>query len=357
MSGLESPKAVPISLEDLIALNEEIAALVRAGIPLELGLGSSRGTPKNLRAITERLRLEMARGGSLPEALQRCGADLPPSYLAVVEAGLKSNRLSDALISSAAFARTLLEMQRGLRSALVYPVLVLCVAYGFFLVMLSDLLPRMINMLTEANATPDSLVRALQFLSQTVVYWGPALPAGALLGAIWMGLVPLGVSQRPAAMLDRLRFLPWMGRIVNDVQSASFCQLLALLVERDVPLPEALEVSGSASADDRLARECRQIASELRKGLPLNQALQTSRRLPAFTRWMLSAGQAQGALPSVMATLGDVYRLRARSRLELFRMSAPLILTVVLGGGAVAAYAFLLFVPMRNLLMELTNSG
>jgi type II secretory pathway component PulF len=357
MSTPESPKAEPISLEDLIALNEEIAALVRAGIPLEVGLGYSRGTPRNLRAITERLRLEMERGSSLPDALRRCGAELPPSYLALVEAGIKSNRLSDALVSAAAFARTLRAMQRSLRTSLVYPTLVLCVAYGFFLVMLSDLVPRMIIMLNEAHTTPDSLVHGLQFLSQTIVYWGPAIPAIAVAVAIWAGLIPSGSSQRPAVMLDRLRFIPWLQRIVNDVQSSSFCHLLALLVERNVPLPEALEVSGSASADALLERECRQIAAQLRKGQPLTQALQSSRRLPAFTRWMLTAGQTQGALPSVMASLGDVYRLRAQSRIELFRMSAPLLLTLLLGGGAVAAYAFLVFVPMRNLLIDLTHSG
>jgi general secretion pathway protein F len=357
MSEPEVPKAAPISLEDLIALNEEIAALVRAGIPLEVGLGDAHSTPKNLRAITDRLRLEMERGGSLPGALRKCGAELPPSYLALVEAGLKSNRLSDALVSAAAFARSLLEMQQSLRSALIYPVLVLCVAYGFFLLLLGDLLPRMIHMLAQVRATPDALVRALQFLSHTVAYWGPAVPVCALVAAIWMGLVPLAAPQRPAVMLSRLRFLPWTGRIVGDVQSASFCHLLGLLVDREVPLPEALELSGSASADDTLARECRQIAGDLRQGLPLKQALQTSRRLPAFTRWMLAAGQTQGALPAVMATLGDVYRLRAGSRIALFRMSAPLILTVVLGGGAVAAYALLLFVPMRNLLLELSKAS
>lgn len=357
MFGPELPKPEPISLEDLIALNEEIAALVRAGIPLEVSLGYARNAPKNLRAITDRLRQEMEQGSDLPDALRKSGAQLPPSYLAIVEAGLKSNRLSDALISAAAFARTLLEMQRSLRTSLVYPVLVLCVAYGFFLLMLNDLLPRMTAMLIEAHVNPGQLVQGLEFLARTMIYWAPALPIIGLLAAAWLGLIPLGMSQRPAVLLDRLRFLPWLRRIVNDVQSASFCHLFSLLVERDVPLPEALEAAGSASADDALAKECRRIADELRKGVPLSQAMRSSQRLPAFTRWMLSAGQTQGALPSVMATLADVYRLRAQSRIELFRMSAPLILTMLLGGGAVGLYAFLLFVPIRNMLMELTNVG
>jgi type II secretory pathway component PulF len=357
MSGPKPPKPEPISLEDLIALNEEIAALVRAGIPLEVGLGYAHNAPKNLRAITDRLRQEMEQGSNLTDALRKCGAQLPPSYLAIVEAGLKSNRLSDALISAAAFARTLLEMQRSLRTSLVYPILVLCVAYGFFLVMLNDLLPRMTAMLIETHVNPGQLVQGLEFLSRTIFYWAPALPIFGLIAAVWIGLIPLGASQRPAVLLDRMRFLPWLRRIVNDVQSASFCHLFSLLVERDVPLPDALEAAGAASADERLAKECRQIAVQLRTGLPLQQALRTSRRLPAFTRWMLSAGQTQGALPSVMATLSDVYRLRAQSRIELFRMSAPVMLTMLLGGGAVALYAFLLFLPIRNMLMELTNAG
>ncbi len=357
MSGLEAPKAEPISLEDSHRAQRGDCGPRARRHPVGIGLGRIEGGPENLGAITQRLRREMERGSSLVDALKNCGAEFPPSYLALVEAGLKSNRLSDALISAAAFARTVLEIQRSLRSTLVYPVIVLCVAYAFFLVLLTDLLPRIIHMMTEVRFTPDSLLLALRFLSQTVIYWGPALPIVVVIMAIWTGLLPLGASQRPTAVIGRLRFLPWIGRIVNDVQSASFCHLLSLLVEREVPLPEALEVAGTASADSRLARECREIAAGLRKGLPLGQVLKTSRRLPAFTRWMLAAGQTQGALPAVMATLGDVYRLRARSRIELFRMSAPLILTTVLGGGAVAAYAFLLFVPMRDLFLQLTDSA
>ncbi len=331
---------------------------MRAGIPLELGLGGSREAPKNLGAITQRLRREMERGSSLVDALKNCGAEFPPSYLALVEAGLKSNRLSErAHLGGGLCANTARSPAQFPEGALVYPVIVLCVAYAFFLVLLTDLLPRIIHMMTEVRFTPDTLLLALHFLSQTVIYWGPALPIVVVILAIWTGLLPLGASQRPTAVIGRLRFLPWLGRIVNDVQSASFCHLLSLLVEREVPLPEALEVSGTASADSRLANECHQIAASLRKGLPLSQVLKTSRRLPAFTRWMLAAGQTQGALPAVMATLGDVYRLRARSRIELFRMSAPLILTIVLGGGAVAAYAFLLFVPMRDLFLQLTDSA
>lgn len=354
MSQEIPPIAEPISLADLIALNEEIAALVRIGIPLEVGLGGSGGLPKNLQAVTERLRSEMERGASLPDALKACGAELPPSYLALVEAGVKSNRLSDALTSAAAFARSLLEMQHHARSALIYPVLVLVIAYGFFLVLLWQLVPRIGEML-EQVAKPNSLFGILDFLSRTILYWGPAIPVLCFLAAIWMGIIPTALSRRPSVALNRLRWVPWLRRILIDVQSASFCHLLSMLVEREVPLPDALELSASASSDRKLSRECATIAAELRKGVPLNQALRTARRLPAFTRWMLTAGQSQGELPAVMATLANIYRRRARSQTEMFQIAAPLLMTAVIGGSAVAAYALFLFVPVRDLFMDLSN--
>ena len=227
----------------------------------------------------------------------------------------------------------------------------LSVAYAFFLVLLTDLLPRIIDMLTDIRFTPDSLLLALHFLSQTVIYWGPALPIVVMILAIWTGLLPLGASQRPAAVISRLRFMPWLGRIVNDVQSASFCQLLSLLRRRDVPLPEAIEISGTASADLRLAGECREIAAGLRKGLPLNEVLKTSRRLPAFTRWMLAAGQTQGALPGGDGDFGRRVSPAGPIADRTFPLfQPPLILTIVLESYQVTtAYAFLLFVPMRDL--------
>jgi general secretion pathway protein F len=351
----QRPPAVPISLQDLIALNDEIAALVRAGIPLEVGLGATQDLPTKLQGLTERLRRQMEQGASLPTALRSCGADLPPSYLALVEAGIKSNRLTDALVSAAAFCRALLEMQQQARSALVYPLLVLCVAYAFFLFLLHALLPRIVSLLVQAGTPPGRLLEVLESMSATAWLWGPLVPFVAIVAALWTGILPSSIADKPAIVLLRLRWVPWLRRILRDVQSASYCHLLGILVDRAVPLPDALELAASASGDKPLLAECRRIAADLRRGVPLDQAMQTARRLPAFTRWLMSAGQGQGELPSVMATVADIYRRRARSQMELFRMSAPLVLTVILGGGAVAAYAILLFLPMRNLFMDLSN--
>src|SRR3954469_24336539 len=122
-----------IGLEDLIALNDEIAALVRAGVPLERGLldvgGDLRG---RLRAIATALGERMSRGASLPQALEAEGERIPRVYRAVVEAGLRTGRLAVALEGLARFARGVAELRRVVGLALIYPLLVMVVAYTLF---------------------------------------------------------------------------------------------------------------------------------------------------------------------------------------------------------------------------------
>jgi len=343
--------AKPISLADLIAFNEEVASLVRVGLPIEVGLGGAEA-PKSIRQITARFREELRRGSSVRQALDDSGVQFPPSYLAIVEAGLRSNRLNDALVSAGAFARTLLEMQHQIRAALVYPVLLFTIAYAFFLLLLKELVPRINGLVTVSGGTPQPLLQVLEYLSQTMLYWGPALPVLVLFALLAAGVIPLPLVRPSAALLERIHVLPWVGRIVRDSQSAGFCQLLAILVDREVPLPVSLELASASTGNRRLADECRRIAADLRRGVPFGEALQTAVALPAFTRWMLASGNDQGGLAAVMATLSDIYRRRSDSQRQLFSLSAPLILTVVIGGTAVALYCVMVFLPMRDLFMQ-----
>src|SRR5581483_8884337 len=94
----------------------------------------------------------------LPEALRSCASELPPSYLALVEAGLKTNRLSDSLVAAARLSRTLAEMQQYLRTAMVYPLFVVAVAYAFFLLLVYDLFPRMARMFADSLPSSNALV-------------------------------------------------------------------------------------------------------------------------------------------------------------------------------------------------------
>src|SRR6516165_9780269 len=101
----EAAARAPLSLEQLIALNEEILALARAGMPLERGmLDLGADLPGRLRVITNTLGQRMRAGESLSDALAASGGGIPPVYRAVVDAGVKSGRLAVALEGLATYA-------------------------------------------------------------------------------------------------------------------------------------------------------------------------------------------------------------------------------------------------------------
>jgi len=130
MSDTPASTTGSVRLEELLALNEEIAALVRAGVPLELGLreyGSSmRGA---IGRLSQRLSDRMENGLSLQEALDEEGDHLPGVYRAVVEAGLRAGRLPEALETLSRVARSLLALHRQVVSALIYPAIVLVLIF------------------------------------------------------------------------------------------------------------------------------------------------------------------------------------------------------------------------------------
>src|SRR5437763_724442 len=143
---LKSRPPGPISMEQLLALNEEIAALVRAGIPLDRGLlEAGRDVRGRLGRIAGALGRRLGRGESLVEALHAEERAIPPLYRAVVEAGARAGRLPVALEGMARYVRGYAEARTAIGLALWYPLLVLSLAYGLFIGLVWVVVPRFVD--------------------------------------------------------------------------------------------------------------------------------------------------------------------------------------------------------------------
>ena len=135
-----------VTIDHLIALNDEIVAMTRAGVPIEQGLldlGSD--VPGRLGRIAKALGERMSRGEGLTEALAASGVGAPRVYRAVVEAGVRSGRLSVALEGLSSYARGYSEARRSIGLALWYPLVVLALAYALFLGLATTLMPRFVG--------------------------------------------------------------------------------------------------------------------------------------------------------------------------------------------------------------------
>jgi len=343
-----------ITLNELIALNDEIAALVRAGVPLEPALGElSRDLPGRLGKIAAIVAQRSSRGESLLQVVSQQAGQLPPVYRAVVEAGLKTGRLPAALEALAGAIRRTAQTRRSVAMAALYPLLVLIAAWGLFAVFAHALAPRLLGLFVDLDVSEQGIFAMLARWGRLAGVWGPAVPLAVLIfaGVWWYASGRAGVIEsRRAGQL--LGWLPWMGSTLRWSRAATFAEILGLLVENRVPLDEALVLAAEASGSRQTLLAARQMASAVARGEP-GAIMPEKTNLPPLLTWLMAAGHRHGALVPALKHAAETYRRRADHHAELARVFLPVVFTIAVGGTATLLYTLMLFVPYASLLRTL----
>lgn len=343
-----------ITLEQLVALNDEIASLVRAGVPLELGLREAGGdSAGKLQEISLALSTRMESGASLPDALRAEETRLPVVYRAVVEAGLRAGRLPAALEALSNYARELVELRRKMTLALLYPLIVAALAYLLFVVVLIDLVERLRETYELFRLPISWPLASAVWVAETATRWWWIPPAGLAVAIGWWmlsGGAQILSFSGPARLLT---WFPGVGTIGRRFQLANFADLLALLVEHDVPLPEGLQLSSDAVGDEALRHSVRLFANSVGQGNAAARGPLARCGLPPFLHWVLTS-QAQGSgLARLLRHAGSVYRRRATNLANWFKLIFPIAAVLVIGGSVTALYAATLFGPLTRFLNDM----
>lgn len=348
----------PLTLQELALLNQEIAALVRAGVPLESSLAMAGQSGSGAQEVLMlRLAQRLREGQSFAEALHSEGGELPRLYRAVVEAGARTGRLPEALESLATFAQQTLQLRRRIDLALLYPALVLLMAGLLFAWLVAFWVPRLSDAFFWMQIPETNLVRRLVWLQQHFWAWAWIIPVLVIALGSWWWFSTRGryglKGTTEAATWSAFRVLPGVRSIVANFRRANFCDLLAMLLDHQVPLPEASTLAAEAAGDGALRRVASRISEGVLSGNSLADCLAVDRELPPFVSWMLICGERQGTLIATLRQVSDVMRQRAASESDWLRIMLPTMLVVVVGGTAVLSYALAVFGPVSQLLHAL----
>ena len=394
-----------MTLDDLIALNDEIAALVRAGVPLEQGLAELGGDlPGRMGKTAALLAERTARGEPLTQVIMDQTVGLPRAYRAVVEAGVKAGRLPAALEALAGSARRVNETQRFAAIAVVYPLLVFALAWGCLACFARFVAPALATSFHGFGLPGEGFFAGLAWFGHGAMYWGPAVPLLLLVvaAAAWFASTRAGIlHSRGANRL--LGSLPWMGKLLRWSETAALLEVLALLVENRVPLGEAIRLAADVTGDPQTIAAMHFMADRIERGEQFSSpsratgfasaglgamgsaslgatgsasaglgamgsasarprtalakpvALDANPALPPLVNWLMLAAGRNGALEPALRHSADAYRRRARHQADLTRVFLPVVLTVGIAGVATAAYALVLFVPYAAMLHSLAG--
>lgn len=336
------------TVDDLLALNDEIRAIARSGIPLEHGLKAiSQDTTGQLHRLLAAISDRMERGESLATILKEPDLSLPPVYCAVVAAGVRCGRLPAALESLSRSVKRAAELRRTLLIAFAYPVMLLLFATTIFVFTWQVLFPVLKrSMVIMLEAQLPNWMQWLQWTSEQGHWWLVVLWSLVfVLGGTWFIR-----SRRASRFATGWRRWPSIGTVNAAGRVATFAEILALLVEQQVPLPESLYLAGVSCGDRRIGIAAANLAERIRSG---EVAGPTPRGMPPLLSWLILTNASSRQLVHALRQTAEAQREYA-VRVSLFLgLYLPIVLSAIVGAVLAVYYGILVLSPFIYLLYEL----
>lgn len=346
-----------MNTDDLIALNDEIAGMARAGLPLDQGLAAlaQEMGKGRLQQVTATLAADLRAGHTLPEALDRQAGRVPPFYASLVAAGIRTGRIGDVLATLTVYARSLANLRAIVVDAIFYPAVVLVFAFLLFGFLCFFVLPRF-----EA-VFQDFGVRLPAITEWALAVGQHPLPRFVLpILAVVVGLIVIRQILRLTAWGRRLwarwiYAIPIAGTLTRSARLAAFTDLLAILVDHELPLPEAFRLAGEASSDPIMAGAARQVHHDLSQGMPLGEVLRGRALVPEWVSWMAGLGERRGSLGKTLHQVAEMYRRQVDIRAALLRSVLPPFLIICTAGLFVVLFVIAIMLPIIRLLETLSK--
>ncbi len=356
--GIWRSEMNPMNLDQLIALNDEIAALSRAGIPLGRGLIQvGRDLPARLGKISVAIGERMEQGESLESIFADESSEFPQLYRAVVLAGLRSGKITAATEGLARSLRQLADIRRVAGFAMLYPLLILALATGLFAVVIQRTFPQLLATLVAQGIDRGGLLQAWLEAGDRYGVWLGFVPIAIFAVAfVWWWTTNLASLARTAPSGIAFSWIPGAARMFRYGQIAAFTEILQLLITQRIPLPEALPLAAAAAGGRDLNEDAHSLQRHLEAGSDADWRGTPATGIPPLIAWLINGAVIQGGLAKALREVSRVYVNRSKEQADWIRTTLPSLATISIAGTATLLFAASFFVPWFSLLFRLGAS-
>ena len=338
-----------VPTREFLVFNQELATLLKAGMPLVQSLDILRGRVDHpvFRPVLDEVYEKVRAGSALSEAFAAHGGLFPPAYSASLLAGEKSGSLDNVLRRYVAYIKVVGGVKRRTLSALVYPAVLIGLACVVVTIIVFKVIP-------EFAAFYESFDAELPLVTRVMVTVATFLRAHALLflGGIIL-LVGLAwswvrqASQRTQFDRTVLR-IPWVGSTVRRFATSQLARTLSTLLGGGIPLVTAIEIGSRSMGNHFLSAEMREAGQRVREGEAFASAVAARGTFPDVFVKMAEVGESTGALQEMMASLADFYDEEIEVELGRFvSLVEPFLLIVM--GVVIASLLLALYMPLFQL--------
>ena len=339
MSGGKS-----IKQKDIAIFTRQLATMMKAGVPLIQSFDIvARGStnPKMTRLLTD-IRSDVETGTSLSSAFRKHPLYFDALYCNLVEAGEAGGILEALLERLAVYQEKTMALKNKIKSALVYPVAVMVVAFVVLAVIMIFVVPAFKEVFTSFGADLPAPTLVVIAMSEFFVkYW--YLIFGIIGGGGYFFMQSWRRSVKMQKAMDRLLLrVPVFGELVNKSCIARWTRTLSTMFAAGVPLVEALDSVGGASGNAVFQEATEQIQKDVSTGAALTTSMQTTGVFPTMVIQMCAIGEESGSLDHMLGKAAEFYEDEVDEAVKgLASLMEPfiiVILGVMIGGIVVAMY-------------------
>jgi type IV pilus assembly protein PilC len=338
-----------VAPKHLLVFNQELLALVKAGLPIltALDLLGERGQHPRLRGILADVRQGVKGGAALSAALARHPRVFSPLYTAALHAGEQSGNFVDALARYVEYQKRILALRRRFQAALTYPA-VLCLASGaVILFLLAFVVPTFTKIYADMEAQLPVATRVLVLLTGRLRDGLPFVGLGAFLLALagWRWRA----SPAGRRLMDQwFLHLPWAGELARAYLFSRFARTLAMTLGGGVPILPALQATLGTTGNAHLSEALQRTIPRVAAGSSLADALASSGVVPPLLLEMVAVGEGSGSLPEMLGHVADLYDGEVDTRLT--GLAAVIEPVIMIGMGlVVAAIVLIMYLPIFHL--------
>lgn len=346
-------RARRIAPRPFLVFNQELAALLRAGLPLLQGLDMmvERVQEADLRRVLTDVRNRVRGGEELSSAVAAQGEVFPSLYASTLKAGERTGELETVIRRFIRYQRLMIAARKRIVSALTYPAVLVGLAISLITIMTIFVVPRFRSFYTAMDAKLPLLTRITLRISEGLHAVWPILLGGLILAA-WVGW-RLMHSPSGREWLNRLQLrLPLLGDVFRRLALAEFCRSSSTLLLGGLPLPAALEIAVASVGNSAIRRQLDPVTGEVREGQALHDSLERRKVFDHLEIDMVSVGEATGSLGQMLTEVADFLDEEVETRLQrLLGLIEPLMLVFM--GMIVALLLASIYLPLFSVMQQI----
>lgn len=346
--SLRLPQRAGVRTREFLAFNQELATLLKAGMPLvqSLDLLKRRVQSPPFRAILDDVHEKVRSGAALSDAFAEHG-EFPRVYTASLVAGERSGGLDAVLRRYVEYTKIVATVKRKTVSALVYPAILVSLSLVLMSIIVLKVVPAFSDFYASFGAELPLATRVILAVSNAVrahiLSIVAAVAAASAALAVW--------ARRPGqrARLDRVVLaLPALGPVARKFATSQMARTLATLLGGGLPLVQALDIAARSIGNQFVAAELDVVGARVREGESFAAALEARRVFPDVAVKMAEVGESTGALQDMLNTVADFYDEEIAASMERFVALVEPVLLVIMGI-VIAGLLLALYMPLFQL--------